>query len=466
MKQDTIINQKIDEVIIENSILSKYHDEFIKASENLAPRIQTDEESVHPGFKDYQYPVCSWPVLIDPIINDRLKKLSTRIPQLLARVPELYFKNDINKIADFYYEGNRVLAEFGMICYNKKQPTSSRLDLTLTNDGFKILEANMGPSLGGFQVQSFETLIRKLHPQLNGSAATTGYTCENVQKAYFKYLSGEVMKHVSNLKGEINIFVGMDAISEQLINDTLDFFGDLWSDALKERGIKGEAITGDISKLKVVGNNVYFGNKRIHGITLLNTDIQLVPAVYRAYIINNLYITYPLNIRMIEDKRNLGILRQLAEENTFDAEDNQLIIESIPYTQIVEDKTVTYKGASHSLISLLKSRKDEFVVKDAGGAQGIDVFVGKFMSQEDWEKAIEYALTHKNFITQEFYDSINFTAPNRFNEWGLHKLIWGSFGFGDSYGGVWVRMSELKTDVGVINSAKGAVEAIVFTVDS
>ena len=466
MKHETITSRQEEEAIMENSILSEHHDKFIEASENLAPRIQTNVEAVHPVFKEYEYPVCSWPVLIDQKIKDRLKKLSIRIPELLARVPELYFNNNIEKITDFYYEGNRVMAEFGMICHKKKQPTSTRLDLTLTNDGFKILEANMGPSLGGFQVQSFEALIRKLHPQLDGTPEETGFTCENVQKAYFQYLTGEVLKHVNNVKDEVNIFVGMDAISETLIADTLDFFGGLFDEELKARGIRGKAITGDITKMKVVGNNVYFGDERIHGITLLNTDIQLNPAVYRAFIINNVYITYPINIQMVADKRNLGILRQLAEENTFDAEDNRLIIESIPYTQTVENKTVTFKGEESSLLSLLKTRKDEFVVKDAGGAQGTDVYVGKFMSQENWEKAVEYALERKNFIAQEFCDSINFTAPNRENEWSLHKLIWGSFGFGDLYGGVWVRMSELKTDVGVINSAKGAVEAIVFEANS
>jgi hypothetical protein len=104
------------------------------------------------------------------------------------------------------------------------------------------------------------------------------------------------------------------------------------------------------------------------------------------------------------------------------------------------------------------------VIKAARGYQGKDVFIGKFTNTDEWEEVLEKALENGAFIAQEFSDSVDFAAPNRHNEWTPHKLIWGAFGFGDFYGGVWVRMSEVKTDVGVINSATGAVEAIVFEI--
>ena len=53
-------------------------------------------------------------------------------------------------------------------------------------------------------------------------------------------------------------------------------------------------------------------------------------------------------------------------------------------------------------------------------------------------------------------------APNKNNEWKPHALIWGAFGFGDTFGGVWVRMSDIENNTGAINSATGAVEVIVY----
>lgn len=446
------------------SILSNKHKSFIESKKKLtASRINTDLKEIDPVFREYEYPVCSWPVLIGLDVVQSLEEICLKIPRLLSQVPELYFKNDISKIAQFYYDNNYMLAEFGMMCYQKKLATSSRLDLTRTSEGFKILEVNMGPSLGGFQVQSFEKVIRSLHNNLLQDSSNK-YNCRNIQTSYFKFLVGEIIKQVPGIdkRKEVNIFVGMDSVGEGLIIDTMNFFNNLWEGELNSIGLKGKAITGDLTDLEYIKGNIFYKNNRIHAITLLNSDLHLKPEVFRAYVLNNLYITSPIDIQMIEDKRNLAILRNLAEEEKFTDDENKLILDSIPYTEIVEDKNVFYKGKEVNLLQLLKNKKNNFVVKDATGSQGKNVFVGKFMTVKKWDEAINYAVKDTKYIVQEFCDSMDFLAPNFQNEWSRHKLIWGAFGFGDIYGGVWVRMSEVKTDVGVINSAKGAVEAIVL----
>ena len=62
----------------------------------------------------------------------------------------------------------------------------------------------------------------------------------------------------------------------------------------------------------------------------------------------------------------------------------------------MEETTVSYKGEEHQLITLLKNKKDEFVIKVADGLQGNDVFVGKFLSVDAWMSAIDKALASKN----------------------------------------------------------------------
>ncbi|MDE1207110.1 hypothetical protein [Tenacibaculum larymnensis] len=446
------------------SILSSKHNSFIESKRKLiAPRVNTDLKEIDPVFREYEYPVCSWPVLIESDVVQSLEEMCLKIPKLLSQVPELYFKNDVSKIAEFYYDKNYMLAEFGLMCYQKKLSTSSRLDLTRTSDGFKILEVNMGPSLGGFQVQSFEKVIRSLHNNLLQDSSNK-YHCRNIQTSYFKFLVGEILKHVSEIdkKNEINIFVGMDSVGEDLTFNTMNFFNNLWEGEINSIGLKGKAITGNLTDLQYVKGNIFYKNNRIHALTLLNSDLHLKPEVFRAYVLNSLYITSPIDIQMVEDKRNLAILRSLAEEKEFTDDENKLILDSIPYTEIVENKNVFYKGKEVNLLQLLKKNKNNFVVKDATGSQGKNVFVGKFMTIKEWDEAINYAVKNTKYIVQEFCDSIDFIAPNFQNEWSKHKLVWGAFGFGDIYGGVWVRMSEVKTDVGVINSAKGAVEAIVL----
>jgi hypothetical protein len=152
----------------------------------------------------------------------------------------------------------------------------------------------------------------------------------------------------------------------------------------------------------------------------------------------------------------------LASNNKFSDDENELILNHIPWTAMVEDKDIHYGDGKQPLIPLLRNNKEQFVIKAANGYQGKDVFIGKFSSDEEWEEAINLGLGTTSFIAQEFSDSVTVMAPNKENEWAPHKLIWGAFSFGEIYGGVWVRMSAVKTDVGVINSATGAVEALVY----
>lgn len=440
------------------TILSNQYENFVNAAVDDIPSvINPDAPSVPTLFRSYKYPVSSWPVVIDKKTSEKLSRLSTRIPKLISKIPALYFNNDEQKIADYYVDGNRTLAQFAVLSHKKNVSASCRLDLTHTDDGFKILEANIGSSIGGWQVQSFEEIIKQYHPLL-----TNDFETKNVQELYYEFLVKKVIKHVSDIKDEINIFISMDEVgNEGSKKGILDFLNHLLQKTLSKRNFTGEIFIGNLEELQLYGGKLCLNKKRIHSVLNMNGE-EITPSIFRAFMMDLIYFPDHLGVVLERDKRNLGLLRELAEQNKFSPDDNALVLESIPWTYAVENRQVTYKGETHHLIELLKNNKDQFVIKAAVGYQGIDVFVGKFLSDEAWEDAIAFGIKEKKFIAQEFSDSQNFMAPNTQNEWSEHKLIWGSFGFGEVYGGVWVRMSAVKTDVGVINSATGAVEAIVY----
>lgn len=456
--------EKLLTVCTKNTILSDMHDEFVAdCSKKIPTCINTLENDVPKIFKNYEYPVSSWPVIINTETANRLSELSVRLPELLCQIPSLYFKNDIKKIADFYFKGNEMIAEVASMCNNKQVDVGCRLDLTYTNDGFKVLEVNMGSSIGGWQVQSFESIIRNSHSLL--SDVNNNFKSQNTQLIYIEFLIDKIVEHVPSINKEINVFVSLkNTMSDDLKKDGVAFFNDLLQAELQKRGWKGGACSGDTASLKLVNEKLTLGDKEIHSVLFFSLDsTQEVPRdVFRAFIMDNIYFPDHLGISISRDKKNLALLRELAESQKFSIEDNKLILESIPWTSIVKDSFATYKNEEYNLLELLKEKKDQFVIKAANGAQGEDVFIGKFSSAKKWDEIIRNALDKNNFIAQEFSDSINFLAPDVSNEWTPHKLIWGSFGFGKRYGGVWVRMSAVKTDVGVINSATGAVEAIVY----
>lgn len=447
----------------EYTILSEKFLEF-EGTKDIPARINTNHESVPDVFKSYKYPVSGWPVLINKQMTQELTALSVKIPSLLKQIPSLYFNDDIKKLAEFYFAGDEMMAEFAMLCHKKDLEIGCRLDLTFTEDGFKVLEANIGSSIGGWQIQSFESLIRNNHPELVNKDKVLDYKGRNTLQIYMKFLIEQIIKQLGK-QSSINLFMEMGDIEDEAEKEeSLAFFDKLFKEELANFGLNGGAYGGDMNELTLTNGNLCLGDKVIHSLIILTMDMNVTPAIFRAFMMDRIYLPDHLGLRMLGDKRNLFILLELAQAGKFSPEENELILKNIPWTSFIENKKVIFKDREHNLSDLLKTDKDKFVIKVARGFQGKDVFIGKFSTEKEWEEALELALQNNAFIAQEFSDSLDFLAPNAENEWTLHKLIWGSFGFGDCYGGVWVRMSEVKTDVGVINSATGAVEAIVFEI--
>lgn len=451
-----------------NSILLDKFEAFKeKNTEGFSTWINTAEHNLPALFKDYEYPVNSWPVLIDTHTAEKLRKLCIKIPELIQRIPELYFDNDIEKIAEYYYGGDSMIAQFALMCHGKNAEIGCRLDLTWSTDGFKILEANIGSSIGGWQVQSFEPVIRKLNPYLTDIEAEASFHSENTQLNYMQFLVDKILEFVQVPDDEINVFISLGHLDDEALKkESLIFFNELLQKELAGRGLKGQAYTSTMTALELVQGKLKLGTKDMHSVLILNMDAEEIPSdLFRAYIMGSIYFPDHLGVAMYGDKRNLGLLRELAEKGTFTQEENELLLSSIPWTAMVENTTVNYNKQPVNIAELLKEEPEKWVIKAAQGYQGKDVFIGKFSSPEEWDQAIQIALKESKFIAQEFSESLNFTAPNKNNEWTPHKLIWGAFGFGKNYGGVWVRMSEVKTDVGIINSAAGAVEAIVYEME-
>ncbi|PTX61384.1 hypothetical protein C8N46_10427 [Kordia periserrulae] len=453
---------------IEKNILLNKFDAFTnQAATDIPAWINPSAHQLPSLLENYIYPVSSWPVIINKEMANELRELCVRLPKLLYKIPELYFQNDPKKVADYYYGGNELIAQYALICHEKKIDIGCRLDLTHTEKGFKVLEVNIGSSIGGWQVQSFEKAIRKYHPYLSNPETATYFQSENSQENYLTFLIDKILAQVSSISGELNVFMPIEQIqSEKIKKDSLDFFDVLLQKELQKRGLKGKVFSDKLTALQLKQGKLYLNNTVVHGIIILSLDQEEPPVdVFRAFLMDQVYFPDNLALNLYGDKRNLGLLIELAAQEKFANEDNELILKSIPWTAEIKNRDIIHQKETVNLLDFIRKNRENLVIKSARGYQGKDVFIGKFCADAEWEEAISLALTETDFIAQEFSDSLNYVAPNKHNQWTPHKLIWGAFGFGDTYGGVWVRMSEVKTDVGIINSATGAVEGIVYEMD-
>ncbi|KAB8151565.1 hypothetical protein EZY14_017875 [Kordia sp. TARA_039_SRF] len=446
----------------ENTILSDKYDDFVKDKSSISSQLDTYDELVPDVYKGLKAPVSSWPVIINQNKKEVLKKLCITIPKLLHKIPELYFNNNLKKISEFYFGGDTDKGQFSLLCHNKQEEVSSRLDLIDTEDGFKILEVNMGSSLGGMEFQNFERLMSKLHPIL--SPDNKKFIHRKSQTIYVEFLINKIEEYVSSSDRELGIFFIDGTPGEyEARNLVKKFFNDLLEKELSKRGKTGMTYMDEVSNLKYINDGLFYKGKRIHAILAIDysaNDLSL--DVFRALLANKIYFPDHLGTMFMRDKRNLVLLRKLAIANKFSEEDNETILKYIPWTEIITDDIIQYKGKDYSMPALLADKREDFVIKIADGLQGDDVYVGRFHEQDAWEKIIQEVIKKKIFVVQEFLESINVYAPDIRNEWVNHELVWGSFGFGKNYGGSWIRMVSQEKNLGVINSAKGAVGALVY----
>ncbi len=446
-----------------NTILSDKYEDIFTSSENIPVYIDTDVSLSPEIFKKYEYPVSTWPVIIDQKIAKEFRKQSTIIPSLLTQIPTLYFNDDVKRIGDFYFGGNEMAAEFALMCHKKNHEVACRLDLMVTDNGPKLLEVNMGSGMGGWQICSFVDVLRNLIPGLIELEKTDRVVFRNTQYKYMEFLVDKIFQYVEDVTEELNIFTTIDQTDPHAppIPVILEYLNSLLEEILSKRGLTGSFYNAPESSLKLDEGDLHLDGKRIHGV--LNMDGRELPAdVFRAFIMDRIYWPDNLASALYKDKRNLVLLLEMAQEQKFKDPENRMLLDAIPWTSIIEDKLVEFRDKEQNLLQLLRNRKDDFVIKVAKGFQGINVFVGKYLNDEEWLKAIELASGKIPFIAQEFSESLDYLAPDKENNWKPHKLVWGTFGFGQKYGGAFVRMSAVGSGNGVINSAAGANEALVY----
>jgi hypothetical protein len=75
----------------------------------------------------------------------------------------------------------------------------------------------------------------------------------------------------------------------------------------------------------------------------------------------------------------------------FSAEERELIRRHIPWTAVVEERSVSRDGTTTDLIGLLRTARDRFVIKPNDEYGGTGVTLGWETSESDWDAAIARA---------------------------------------------------------------------------
>jgi hypothetical protein len=106
------------------------------------------------------------------------------------------------------------------------------------------------------------------------------------------------------------------------------------------------------------------------------------------------------------NKKLLGLAS--AGQPCMTVEDRRLIEKYVPWTRVVGDTEVEYRGRRCSLVELLLAAPDRFLLKGATGMKGEAVLMGRDTDEATWRLAVADAVRTGDSIAQERVESVRY----------------------------------------------------------
>jgi len=165
----------------------------------------------------------------------------------------------------------------------------------------------------------------------------------------------------------------------------------------------------DPRDLEYVGPGLYAQGRRIDLVyrRVLINDIVAREAECRAlvdaYEQRAVCVANSLRCKIPHKKAFFAVLTDPRHASLFSAEERELIRRHIPWTAVVEERSVSRDGTTTDLIGLLRAARDRFVIKPNDEYGGTGVTLGWETTESDWDAAIARALAERDrgWVAQE-----------------------------------------------------------------
>ena len=125
-------------------------------------------------------------------------------------------------------------------------------------------------------------------------------------------------------------------------------------------------------------------------VTCIRDGLVCCTNSFRSYIVGNKKV-----LSLIADQRFQGI---------FSRQEQQIIRETIPWTKILSDSEVSWRGKKVKLQDFIPENKDILVLKPANMYGGKDVYIGRETDPATWEKLMNKHIHDESWVVQEYVD--------------------------------------------------------------
>ncbi|HKV13290.1 MAG TPA: hypothetical protein VJ725_34435 [Thermoanaerobaculia bacterium] len=426
------------------------------------PELTRRLDHLSPG--EYFARLQSWPTFVDGEKLGEIRRATVELTRLVRSIPERIFENDPRRIAGYYGLRNEALVAILLDPPNGLDSVLVRNDYIDTADGFKCLEVNAG-LIGGWQLRFFEQRVRS-HPVIARFLEETGVSPHHRDPlvVMLQFIIDHNLGKPVAADGVLNTAIilrdrapaGEEARLSRSYRDLLDRSG---------TGLTGEVVICSWADLSTRQNRIWHLDRRpIQALVQMSTEAP-PDAIFRSFKAGRLSLyNGPINV-LFRDKRVLALLSEHAESAVFTAEERDVLRRHLPWTRAVGPGAATWRGATAPLPELLLAHREELVLKPSRGFQGTGVTFGHLTPPDAWARLVTEAVAQGGWLAQERAGSRPYVYQCGDQGYGIHDVVWGTFCFGEIYGGGFLRMMPRGTGGdGVINSARGATEGVLFEV--
>lgn len=412
-------------------------------------------------------PCHPWPFFVSASRMAQIESITLELSALFKSVPGRFFGGDAERIDAFYQIGNRELVERVIAFPDGVDEAVSRLDLVDTADGLRCLEYNAGSAIGGiYNDQLARAYLRS--PPIVELLSRHGWTASHPQT--YRMLFGHVLRRAVRdgiwRGGELNVAMILYPNPEDILAWwDFPFIHRQFRAALDDvsPALRGRLLVCGYEDLEERGEVLTHQGRPIHAV-LEQQAGDTDPRVFRQLKAGRVQLYSGPITGLMSDKRNIALLSEHAESDRFTDAERRLIGEHIPWTRQVAPTRTRYGGEEVDLRELLGADRERLVLKKCRSRGGSDVVLGVTTAARPWADVVVEALRDGDWIVQEYQEPVGCELPDDTGELVPYSLIWGPLAFGDTFGGVYLRIAP-QSGSRVVNVAQGAQVTAVLEID-
>jgi hypothetical protein len=398
------------------------------------------------------------PTFLDRAERDLLESDLRHLHTALTALPDRLFGGDLG---GFARAAGMTEAQVTAIRRGRgAAPTRlTRADLYHDGAGFRLMELNIGSTVGGLDNAVLNRAVLS-HPPFAEFAAEHKLSYPDTMAELADMLKTEYATDT----GRPPLFVAADWPASF---ETLEPQLQASAAVLGELGV--EIIPCHLGQLDIGGGEVRLGGRHVDVVyrVFMIEDLldpgapELVDPVLRAVERGEVEMFAPMDAELYGSKAALAMLSDEANRDRFEPAELASLDRLLPWTRMVRDAPVTVDGEQAGLWELAAERREELVLKPTLMHGGLGVVLGWRVDPDEWTAAVR-AATDGPYVLQGRIRAVPEPFPAARPGGTEPQLInWMIFSVSRGFGGSIVRGS---TDLSgsVLNRAGGATLGCCF----